>query len=115
MALNLHKLESLHPRMLYAKFGKNLPNYTGERDLSLSMNCYFMLRSFLRERREPYHFNKFNSLYLSMLCDKSEIDPVVQCFLTVEHLSSMGKGCEFTLPYYTVCQSCPVVLKKINI
>ena len=40
MALHLFKLESIHPRMLCAKFGRNWPSGSGEEDF-LILSMYF--------------------------------------------------------------------------
>ena len=53
VALHLNKLETFHPRMLYAKFGSNWPNGSGEEDFLNILNRNLLFRYYHGEVRDP--------------------------------------------------------------
>ena len=70
-ALHLNKLESLHPRILCAKFGWNWLSGSGEEDfLILSLFFPYFCNYLPWEKGGALHLNKLESLHPRILCAK---------------------------------------------
>ena len=60
--LHLNKLESLHPRMLFAKFGWNWPSGSGDKRFLNFVDVFSLFRNYLPlEKGGALHLNKLES------------------------------------------------------